>query len=101
MFWKRRPLQSKSEVWMRNLVMGFLILYMTIFLVIPVIMVVAGSFHQWNPLNQTYNWLGVDNYPNVFLSYLLAVHDQYGSVLCSGCYLPRDPGTCYCLRSEF
>ena len=41
MFWKRRPLQSKSEVWMRNLVMGFLILYMTIFLVIPVIMVVA------------------------------------------------------------
>ena len=66
MFWKRRPLQSKSEVWMRNLVMGFLILYMTIFLVIPVIMVVAGSFHQWNPLNQTYNWLGVDNYIRMF-----------------------------------
>lgn len=51
---------------MRNLVMGFLILYMTIFLVIPVIMVVAGSFHQWNPLNQTYNWLGVDNYIRMF-----------------------------------
>ena len=66
MFWKRRPLQSKSEVWMRNLVMGFLILYMTIFLVIPVIMVVAGSFHKWNPLNQTYNWLGVDNYIRMF-----------------------------------
>ena len=66
MFWKRRPLQSKSEVWMRNLVMGFLILYMTIFLVIPVIMVIAGSFHQWNPLNQTYNWLGIDNYIRMF-----------------------------------
>ena len=51
---------------MRNLVMGFLILYMTIFLVIPVIMVVAGSFHQWNPLNQTYNWLGADNYIRMF-----------------------------------
>ena len=46
MFWKRRPLQSKSEIWMRNLVMGFLIIYMTIFLVIPVIMVIAGSFHH-------------------------------------------------------
>lgn len=66
MFWKRRPLQSKSEIWMRNLVMGFLIIYMMIFLVIPVIMVIAGSFHQWNPLNQTYNWLGIDNYIRMF-----------------------------------
>ena len=66
MFWKRRPLQSKSEIWMRNLVMGFLIIYMTIFLVIPVIMVIAGSFHQWNPLNQSYNWLGIDNYIRMF-----------------------------------
>ena len=66
MFWKRRPLQSKSEILMRNLVMGFLIIYMTIFLVIPVIMVIAGSFHQWNPLNQTYNWLGIDNYIRMF-----------------------------------
>ena len=66
MFWKRRPLQSKSEIWMRNLVMGFLIIYMTIFLVIPVIMVIAGSFHQRNPLNQTYNWLGIDNYIRMF-----------------------------------
>lgn len=66
MFWKRRPLQSKSEIWMRNLVMGFLIIYMTIFLVIPVIMVISGSFHQWNPLNQTYNWLGISNYIRMF-----------------------------------
>ncbi len=51
---------------MRNLVMGFLIIYMMIFLVIPVIMVIAGSFHQWNPLNQTYNWLGIDNYIRMF-----------------------------------
>ena len=51
---KRRPLQSKSEIWMRNIAMGFLIIYMTIFLIIPVVIVIAGSFHQWNPLNQTY-----------------------------------------------
>ena len=63
---KRRPLQSKSEVWMRNIAMGFLIIYMTIFLIIPVIIVIAGSFHQWNPLNQTYNWIGLDNYIRMF-----------------------------------
>ena len=63
---KRRPLQSKSEIWMRNIAMGFLIIYMTIFLIVPVIIVVAGSFHQWNPLNQTYNWIGLDNYIRMF-----------------------------------
>ena len=63
---KRRPLQSKSEIWMRNIAMGFLIIYMTIFLIIPVIIVIAGSFHQWNPLNQTYNWIGMDNYIRMF-----------------------------------
>ena len=63
---KRRPLQSKSEIWMRNIAMGFLIIYMTIFLIIPVIIVIAGSFHQWNPLNQTYNWIGLDNYIRMF-----------------------------------
>ena len=63
---KRKPLQSKSEVWMRNIAMGFLIIYMTIFLIIPVVIVIAGSFHQWNPLNQTYNWIGLDNYIRMF-----------------------------------
>ena len=63
---KRRPLQSKSEIWMRNIAMGFLIIYMTIFLIIPVVIVIAGSFHQWNPLNQTYNWIGLDNYIRMF-----------------------------------
>ena len=63
---KRRPLQSKSEIWMRNIAMGFLIIYMTIFLIIPVVIVIAGSFHQWNPLNQTYNWIGLDNYVRMF-----------------------------------
>ena len=43
---KRRPLQSKSEIWMRNIAMGFLIIYMTIFLIIPVIIVVEiGRAH--------------------------------------------------------
>lgn len=63
---KRRPLQSKSEVWMWNIVMGILVVYMAVFLIIPVIMVIAGSFHQWNPLNETYNWIGIENYVRMF-----------------------------------
>lgn len=63
---KRKPLQSKSEVWMRNIVMGVLVIYMSIFLIVPVIMVIAGSFHQWNPLNETYNWIGLENYTRMF-----------------------------------
>lgn len=49
MFWKRRPLQSRSEIWMRNLSMGFLVLYMGLFLIVPVLIVAVGSLHQWNP----------------------------------------------------
>ena len=46
MFWKRRPLQSRSEIWMRNLSMGFLVLYMGLFLIVPVLIVAVGSLHQ-------------------------------------------------------
>ena len=46
--------------------MGFLILYMTIFLLIAVNKGVAGSFYQWNPLHSTYNCLGVGNYIRMF-----------------------------------
>lgn len=63
---QRKPLQSKSEVWMRTIVMGILVIYMTVFLVIPVIMVIFGSFHQWNPLNGVYQWIGVENYIRMF-----------------------------------
>lgn len=51
---------------MRNIVMGILVVYMAVFLIIPVIMVIAGSFHQWNPLNETYNWIGIENYVRMF-----------------------------------
>ncbi len=63
---KRRPLQSKSEIWMRNVVMGILAIHMFLFLIVPVIMVIAGSFHQWNPLNGTYKWIGIENYVRMF-----------------------------------
>ena len=63
---KRRPLKSKSEIVLRNIVVIFLVVYMLIFLVVPVVIAFAGSFHIWNPLNGTYKWAGLDNYIRMF-----------------------------------
>ena len=52
-----------------------------IVMVIPMIMAAVGSLHQWNPLNETWRWLGIENYIRMFfLSYLLAVYDKYRGV---------------------
>lgn len=66
MFKKKRPLQSKSEIVLRNIVVAFLVVYMGIFLIVPIIMAFLGSFHLWNPLNGTYEFLGLDNYIRMF-----------------------------------
>lgn len=66
MFAKKRPLQSKSEIALRNIVVTFLVVYMTIFLIIPIIIALVGSFHIWNPLNGTFKWTGLDNYIRMF-----------------------------------
>ena len=41
MFKKKRPLQSKSEIVLRNIVVTFLVVYMSIFLLVPIIMALA------------------------------------------------------------
>ena len=51
---------------MRNLSMGFLVLYMGLFLIVPVLIVAVGSLHQWNPLNETWKWIGLENYVRMF-----------------------------------
>lgn len=51
---------------MRNIVMSILVIYMVIFLIVPVVMVLMGSLHQWNPLNGTYKWIGIENYTRMF-----------------------------------
>lgn len=66
MFKKKKPLQSKSEIVLRNIVVAFLVVYMGIFLIVPIIMAFLGSFHLWNPLNGTYEFLGLDNYVRMF-----------------------------------
>ena len=68
MFKKSHPLQSKSEIILRNIVVIAMIAFFSIFLIVPI--GIAGSFHEWNPLSGTYNFLGLENYKEVFTSSL-------------------------------
>lgn len=68
MFKKSHPLQSRSEILLRNIVVLIMLVFFTVFLIVPIGIAFAGSFHEWNPLSGTYRFLGIDNYLNVFTS---------------------------------
>ena len=57
-----------SETWLRNIVVTTLVLANILFLVIPVIIAFIGSFHEWNPLKNQFNFLGIANYFEIFTS---------------------------------
>ncbi|RDU25024.1 carbohydrate ABC transporter permease [Anaerosacchariphilus polymeriproducens] len=63
---KNHPLQSKSEVILRNIVVTAMIIYFIVFLIIPIGTAFVGSFHEWNPLSGTFRLLGLDNYRKIF-----------------------------------
>ena len=68
MFKKSHPLQSRSEIILRNIVVAVMVVFFTVFLIIPIGIAFAGSFHEWNPLSGTYKFLGLKNYIEVFSS---------------------------------
>lgn len=70
MFKKSSPLQSKSEIILRNIVVAAMVVFFMLFLIIPIGIAFAGSFHEWNPLSGTYRFLGIENYKEVFTSAL-------------------------------
>ena len=70
MFRKTSPLQSKSEILLRNITVTGMILFYTIFLLVPIGIAFAGSFHEWNPLSGIYRFNGIENYVSVFTSAL-------------------------------
>lgn len=59
---RRNPLQSRSERVLRNLVVAALTVFFTVFFFLPIIMALAGSFHQWNPLKGQYLFNGLENW---------------------------------------
>ena len=46
MFKKSHPLQSKSEIILRNIVVIAMIAFFSIFLIVPIGIAFAGSFHE-------------------------------------------------------
>ena len=67
---KTNPLQSKSEILLRNITVTGMILFYTVFLLVPIGIAFAGSFHEWNPLSGIYRFNGIENYVSVFTSAL-------------------------------
>ena len=70
MFRKTNPLQSKSEILLRNITVTGMILFYTVLLLVPIGIAFAGSFHEWNPLSGIYRFNGIENYVSVFTSAL-------------------------------
>ncbi|WP_258175527.1 carbohydrate ABC transporter permease [Bifidobacterium callitrichos] len=50
---------------MRNVSVVLLIAYFAVFMAYPIFKAFAGSLHEWNPLTDTYNWVGLDNFAQV------------------------------------
>ena len=70
MFRKTNPLQSKSEILLRNITVTGMLLFYMVFLLVPIGIAFAGSFHEWNPLSGIYRFNGIENYVSVFTSAL-------------------------------
>lgn len=52
----------KGERTLRRSVVALIVVFNAVLLVYPIIKAFLGSFHQWNPLNKTYRWIGMENY---------------------------------------
>ncbi|PST47315.1 ABC transporter permease [Bifidobacterium callitrichos] len=61
----RRYLALGDILSMRNVSVVLLIAYFAVFMAYPIFKAFAGSLHEWNPLTDTYNWVGLDNFAQV------------------------------------
>ena len=50
---------------LRNITLFFLITYFSVFIIYPIYKAFAGSFHDWNPLIDQYDFIGLENFKNV------------------------------------
>lgn len=64
------PLQSRSEIILRNIVVAGLIVFFSLFYLVPIVMAFMGSFHLWNPLKGQYRFTGFQNWQTVVNSKL-------------------------------
>ena len=50
---------------MRNIAVVSLVVYFAVFMAYPIFSAFAGSLHDWNPLIDKYDWVGLDNFVDV------------------------------------
>lgn len=50
---------------MRNIAVTALVVYFAVFMAYPIFSAFAGSLHDWNPLIDKYDWVGLDNFVDV------------------------------------
>lgn len=60
--------RKNSIINLRNVAVVLLIVYFAIFLVYPIYKAFAGSLHDWNPLIDKYNFVGLENFKEVLTS---------------------------------
>ncbi len=61
----------KKGLSFRNAIIIFLILYFGIFTAYPIAKAFMGSFHDWNPLVDQYDYIGLENFKTVLQDKLL------------------------------
>lgn len=57
-----------SFINLKNIAVLLLVVYFAIFLVYPIYKAFAGSLHDWNPLIDKYNFVGLENFKEVLTS---------------------------------
>lgn len=62
----RKVRKPRGETWMIVVTVGVIMVFIVVLLIVPILMALRGSFHEWNPLNGTFRWVGVDNYVRLF-----------------------------------
>ncbi|WP_122647276.1 carbohydrate ABC transporter permease [Enterococcus mediterraneensis] len=59
---------KRSFINLKNIAVLLLVVYFAIFLVYPIYKAFAGSLHDWNPLIDKYNFVGLENFKEVLTS---------------------------------
>ena len=86
---KKSPLQSRSEVYLRNIVIGTMLIFYLVFYIIPIIIAFDGSFHIWNPLNGKYVFNGLKNYERLLSNELFWTSGLNTVIFCLGVTIGR------------
>ena len=86
---KKNSLRSRSEIYLRNIVIGTMLTFYLVFYIIPIFIALDGSFHIWNPLNGKYVFNGLKNYERLLHNDLFWTSGLNTIIFCLGVTVGR------------